>query len=423
MQFPSYIAKFLRESKHSETLLVNQLSLARAKSNQTIYKFGFGQSPFPVPKAITQSLADAAYRKEYMSVQGHLPLRQAIANFHQLKEEKNWHSENIIIGSGSKVLLFCVMAAFEQAEILLPAPSWVSYEPQAKLAGHKVSWLNTTFNDKWQISPQQLDAFCNQRDNPEIPLILILNYPSNPTGQTYDAKQLTNLAAVMRKHKIIVIADEIYSLLTFKNNVAQTDYASLANFYPEGCIVSSGLSKWCGAGGWRLGFLHIPPQLDLLMSTVVGIASETYSCAPSPIQIAATKAYQDLELADEFLTKQIKLLNEISQYCANELQNVGLEVHAAQGGFYLFPDFVNFKEKLHTLGIETSEQLTATLMSDIGVALLPGSAFGMDKTSLTVRLAFVDFDGEQIFKNGYSNGEFHKIKMGIKQLCQWLSGL
>ncbi|MFQ3313520.1 MAG: aspartate aminotransferase [Colwellia sp.] len=412
------VSQYLRKNKHSETLHVNQLSLSRAENYQSVFKFGFGQSPFPVPLEITKELANAAHRKEYMSVQGHVPLREAITNFHREKEGKNWKSENIIIGSGSKILLFCVMAAYEQAEILLPAPSWVSYEPQGQLAGHKVSWLTTTFAEKWHITPEQLEQHCAQRENPDIPLILVLNYPSNPTGQTYNTEQLIALAQVMRKHNIIVIADEIYSLLSYEKN-----YSSIADFYPEGSIVSSGISKWCGAGGWRLGFMHIPPELENLLSTVIGVASETYSCAPSPIQIAATKAYAISSKTDIFLSKQIELLSEISLFCTQKLHEIGVKVHAAEGGFYLFPDFSVFANKMKERGIETSEQLTSALMEETGVALLPGSAFGMPADSLTTRLAFVDFDGSQILFDNKKELEYAKVKEGMLLLCNWFLSL
>ena len=418
MKTNTRFSQYLRESKHSETLHVNQLSLSRAANNQNVYKFGFGQSPFPVPDEITKELSKAAYRKEYMSVQGHQPLRAAIVDFHKEKEGKDWFAENIVVGAGSKILLFCVMASFKQAEIILPAPSWVSYEPQGKLAGHKVSWLNTTFDDKWHLTPKQLDDYCSSRNKPEIPLILVLNYPSNPTGQTYNKAELSALSEVMRKHNVIVIADEIYSLLTFEKS-----YASIADFYPEGCIVSSGLSKWCGAGGWRLGFIYIPPQLGDLLSTVIGVASETYSCAPSPIQIAATKAYSASNITDNFLTKQIEILSEISTYCTKALTDINIKVHVAEGGFYLFPDFSYYAVKLNNRGICTSEQLTSALMEETGIALLPGSAFGMKDTSLTTRLAFVDFDGSQIFNDNNAEFEYEKVKTGMTLLCKWLSVL
>jgi len=415
------IKPYLRATKYSETLLINQLSLMRSQNKDEVFKFGFGQSPFPVPKHICQALADNAHRKEYMSVQGHLPLRQAIANFHQESENKQWQADNIIVGAGSKILLFCLMAAFQKAEILLTAPSWVSYEPQAKLSGHNVHWLDTGFSDKWRLTAEQLESYCLTRVNKEIPLLLILNYPSNPTGQTYDRVELQALAKVMRKYQVIVIADEIYSLLTYDTNREMP--ATLDEFYPEGCIVSSGLSKWCGAGGWRLGFLHIPSQLDGLLSAVIGIASETYSCAPSPIQIAATEAYQNVELANDFLMKQTKLLNKISDYCAGKLNEIDIKVHKAQGGFYIFPDFSTYRKQLKSLNISTGEQLTKVLLAQTGVALLPGSAFGLTECSLTARLAFVDFDDQQLRYSEITDFQFMKIKQGIERINHWFLSL
>ena len=120
------LASYFRDCKHSETLRVNQLSHTLIQKNQTIYKMGFGQSPFPVPDVVCEALSQARHRKEYTDVQGNLRLRQAICLFHQLFERKNWNEEQIIVGSGSKILLFCLFSAFAKAEVLLPAPSWVS---------------------------------------------------------------------------------------------------------------------------------------------------------------------------------------------------------------------------------------------------------------------------------------------------------
>ncbi len=413
------IAPYIRTSKHSQTLLINQLSLERIKSGDKVFKFGFGQSPFPVPEKIRQALANSAHRKEYMSVQGHPPLREAIASFHNSLENKNLSSGQIIVGAGSKILIYCLLAAFECAEVLLPAPSWVSYAPQARLAGHSVSWLETSFDDNWKIKPEQLDSFCNSRTDNNIPLILVFNYPSNPTGQTYSAQELQALALIMRKHNIIVIVDEIYSLLSFAK-----DNSTLDQFYPEASILTSGLSKWCGAGGWRLGFTHIPEQFgQKYFQAVLGVASETYSCAPSPIQMGATLAYEDIQSAKIFLGKQIKIFNEISRYCTQNLRQAGVNVHEAQGGFYLFPEFKQFRDKLKARGISTSEDLTNALMNDRGVALLPGSAFGMTDESLTVRLAFVDFDGAQILNNENPLPNLSNIRQGIEEICNWLHEL
>ena len=418
MQSTHSIDQYLRSGKESETLLINQISLLRASNREKVFKFGFGQSPFLVPNKITESLAKAAHRKEYMSVQGHPLLRLAIANFHNEMEGKCFHEDNIIIGAGSKILIFSILGAFEKAEIVLPAPSWVSYEPQAKLLGHKVDWLATTFEDHWSLTPKSLDEYCNNRKNPEIPLVLVLNYPSNPTGQTFTVAQLQALAQVMRKHKVMVIADEIYSLLVFKDK-----QVSIADYYPEGCIVSSGLSKWCGAGGWRLGFVHIPAELGAkFFQAVIGVASETYSCAASPIQIAATTAYEEMDLAKEFISKQTQLLLQVNDYCSSQLNSSGIRVHPCVGGFYLFPDFSGFKQNLIDRQIYTSRDLTTAIMDETGVALLPGSAFGMEKENLTARLAFVDFDGSQILDEE-NHADFEKVKQGIDKLCLWVTNL
>jgi aspartate aminotransferase len=292
----------------------------------------------------------------------------------------------------------------------------VSYEPQAHLLGHKVDWITTTFEDNWRLTPESLDAYCENRSNQEKPLILVLNYPNNPTGQTFNPHQLEQLAGVMQKHNVIVIADEIYALLTYEDK-----QASIADYYPQGCIITSGLSKWCGAGGWRLGFTYIPPALGKnLFRAVIAAASETYSCAAAPIQVAATAAYQDLDLAIDFLSRQKKILSEVNKYCTERLNKAGIKVHPCEGGFYIFPDFSAFKSVLSARGITTSTQLTEVIVDEIGVALLPGTAFGMPDTSLTTRLAFVDFDGEQVFDDSLPQLEFNTVKKGINKLCNWL---
>lgn len=409
----------LRPHQESQTLLINQQSLERIQKGEQVYRFGFGQSPFPVPAEICSVLAESASRKEYMSVQGYPDLRRAIAEFHSHTESKQWDADQIIVGAGSKILIFCLLAALKKAEVVIPAPSWVSYEPQANLAGLKVSWIETSVEDKWLVTPERLREFCLARADSSLPLVLILNYPSNPTGQTYSRAQLQDLALVLSEFEVLVIADEIYSLLTYSQ-----DYATLDEFYPQGTIVSSGMSKWCGAGGWRLGFVHIPADLgELYFKTVVGIASETYSCAASPIQLAAVAAYSGPQLARNFLDKQIAMLVQVSNYCSEALSGAGVKVHSAQGGFYLFPDFSPFTEELQSAGINSSDELTRKLLVDTGVALLPGSAFGMRPESLTARLAFVDFDGSQILDRDPEEIEFDRVKQGIGEIVGWLQQL
>ena len=142
------------------------------------------------------------------------------------------------------MLIYAIMAAFKKANIFLVTPSWVSYEPQARLAGHTVYRIHTTFENKWRLLPDQLEKALDGVKDKEYPSILVLNYPGNPDGLTYKKEKLEELATVLKKHNVIVISDEIYGLLNHKG-----EHCSIAKFY-KNTIVTTGLSKWAGAGGW-----------------------------------------------------------------------------------------------------------------------------------------------------------------------------
>ncbi len=408
------LAHQLTDTRHSETLLINEVSNRLAADNRPLYRFGFGQSPFPVPEHVVEALRSNAHRKEYLNAQGLPELRRAVADFHNQVDGSDWHPDQIIIGAGSKILLYCLMAAVKSADVALISPSWVSYEPQAKLAQHRVLRIKTRFEDRWRLTPEVLDQFCDMRDEPDRPLILVLNYPGNPDGETYSANALRDLADVMRRHHVYVISDEIYGLLHHKG-----EHVSLAQFYPEGTMVTSGLSKWCGAGGWRLGICHIPTQLGPdYLQRVIGVASETYSCVSTPVQLAALTAYTYDQRIHDFLQQQRAILSEIGNRCADMLEKGGVRVYRPEGGFYLFPDFSPFSESLVLRGIDTGNALTSRLLQDTGVALLPGSAFGMDENSLTARLAYVDFDGAQALRDEVADASH--LYQGIEKLCAWL---
>ena len=116
--------------------------------------------------------------------------------------------------------------------------------------------------------------------------VLILTYPDNPTGLTYSSEELKALSEVARKHQIIIISDEIYGRTDFNDS-----HCSMARYYPEGTIISTGISKWAGAGGWRLGFFVFSKELSWLREAMTNIASETYTSVSAPIQYAACSAF------------------------------------------------------------------------------------------------------------------------------------
>lgn len=382
------IDEFLRPINHSETLLINERSDSLEQARR-VFRFGFGQSPFPVPAPVTAVLAEHAGEKAYMPVQGWRPLREAAAAFHHRADGVDWQPERVLVGPGSKLLIYAVMAAFTEADVLLVSPSWVSYEPQARLAGHSVHRLQTSAETEWRLTAEQLDAFCAQREQPQRPLILVLNYPGNPSGTTYSEAQLEALAEVMRRHQVLVISDEIYGMLHH-----QGEHRSLARYYPEGTLVTGGLSKWCGAGGWRLGVMHVPEALaGNLMPRLLGVASETWSCVASPVQHAAEVAYHFGPDVQAYVEGERRVLSHIGTRAAERLNNAGVATAAPEGGFYLFPDFAGWRELLAERGIHTSDQLCERLLEEAGVALLPGTAFGMPADELVARLSYVNFDG------------------------------
>lgn len=408
----------------SDTLLINEQSRLLETQGRRITKFGFGQSPFPVFPPAVETLAEHAADKAYLPVQGMAALREQVAAFHRHLEGTDWRAERVLIAPGSKLLLFALMKALPRAEVLIPAPAWVSYAPQARLAGQPAVRLETSFDSRWLVTPAQLDRHCREH-GPSLRL-LILNAPGNPTGLSYEPERQRELAAVAKRHGVLVLSDEIYGPLHHRG-----EHRPFALDYPEGTLTTSGLSKWCGAGGWRLGVLNVPEALgDALLTRLLGLASETWSSVASPVQAAAITAYSVTPALEAYLEAQRQWLSAIGRWCAQRLEAAGIRTHAPDGGFYLFPDFSAYREILRARGIATSAELTARLLEEAGIALLPGSAFGCESTQLTARLAYVDFDGAALLERDYPDDlesamvvpELATVRHGIEALVAWLNG-
>jgi aspartate aminotransferase len=369
----------------SVTLAINERSSDLAAQGRRIYKLGLGQSPFPVPPVVVQALRDAAHEKEYTAVRGLRPLRDTVTEFLYRRHGIERARRQVIVGPGSKELIFLTQLAYA-GELLVPNPSWVSYAPQARIIGRRVTWLHTEYVHDWKLLPETIDAHCNQ--SPGLPRLLILNYPNNPTGVSYDETELAALAAVVRRHQILVVSDEIYADLDHEGRTA-----SISHHYPEGTIVSTGLSKWCGAGGWRLGVFSFPAELEWLCAALATIASETYTSVNAPVQYAAIRAFQGGPEIDDYLRDCRTILRVLGRLCANILLEAGCRLPKLDGAFYLFPDFAPMRERMTARGVRDSATLAERLLEETGVATLPGSAFGRPRDELNLRLSYVNFDG------------------------------
>jgi len=204
-------------------------------------------------------------------------------------------------------------------------------------------------------------------------------------------EQLKALAEVARQYKIIMLSDEIYGELNFNGT-----HRSIARHYPEGTIISSGLSKWAGAGGWRLGTFTFPAELKWLLDAMAVVASETFTSTSAPIQYAAVRAFKGGADLERYLFQSRRVLKALSDWIWNRLSEAGVTIARPDGAFYMFPDFEPLRERLVGRGIVNGEQLCARLLQDTGVAILPGNCFGRPDNELTARMAFVDFDGAKV---------------------------
>jgi aspartate aminotransferase len=369
---------------------MNELTRKLLREGREIFKLGFGQSPFPVPEIVVETLRENAHQRDYLAVRGLESLREAVAEYHRRRHGLARSAAQVLIGPGSKELIFLLQLVYD-GDLLLPVPTWVSYAPQAEILGRPVFRISTRRENGWKLQPDELERSCASR--PDRPRLLILNTPHNPSGHVYSREELSALAEVARRHRLLVLSDEIYA-----EHHHRGEHVSMAALYPEATIVASGLSKWCGAAGWRLGTFLFPESHEWLVDAMAVAASQTYSSASSPIQYAAARAYALGPEIEDYILHCRRILRALGPKLASRLREAGLHVVEPEGAFYLFPDFDSFREELRNRGIETGTALSERLLKEAGVASLSGAACEQEDRELTLRLVYVDFDGERVLE-------------------------
>ena len=403
------LKNIVKNLKPSSTLKINEVSRELESKGEKIFKFGFGQSPFEVPQDVVNELRNNAFQNKYLPMQGLKELREAVAKYTSTKKDYKYNSENVIIGPGSKELMFLLQVLFE-GDIILPAPSWVSYVPQAILGRNKIQSIQTTRENNWFPTGEEIEKVILKDQNKNY--LLFLNSPNNPSGQV--CENLEEISQVAKKYNLIILSDEIYSELSFKEG-----FKSISNFCPEKTIISTGLSKWCGAGGWRLGYFIIPNTLKNLKDSINVLASETFSSVSAPIQYAAITAYSTDH--SKYVNDSKNILNAVGNYVYENLKSNKVIINKSQGGFYLMPEFSN-------KSFSTSSEMCDNLLKETGVALLPGSDFGFDKKRMLARLSFTDFNGQDFMKNIQSEKKINddlilkfapNVVKGLDRLKKW----
>jgi len=306
--------------------------------------------------------------------------------------------------------MFLLNVSFD-GDVILPVPSWVSYEPQSIIADNKIHWIQTIAENNWYPTAESLEKLVLKKK--EKNYLLILNSPNNPSGQV--CKNIKEISEIVKKYKIIVLSDEIYSELNFDKN-----YDSISNYCSEKVIISNGLSKWCGAGGWRLGYFIIPNELNKIKNSMKVLASETFSAVSAPIQYAAIAAFNKDHV--DYVSKSKIILKAIGEYVYNNLKSNNVIMNKPMGGFYLMPEFLNKK-------FNSSAEMCTDLLNKKGVAILPGSDFGFSKDRMISRLSYTDFDGKNFMSKINLDTKIDddlikkhapKIVEGTKRLKDWV---
>ena len=403
------IKNIIENLNPSSTLLMNEETRRLEKEGKKIFRFGFGQSPFEIPESVVSELKKNSHQNKYLPMQGLAELRESIAFYTSKQKKHKYKADDVIVGPGSKELMFLLHILFD-GDVILPAPSWVSYAPQATIARNKVHWIETKRENNWFPTGEEILKIISKNKNKNY--LLFLNSPNNPSGQL--CVNLDEIATIAKNNNLIILSDEIYSELTFCNK-----FESISNFCPEKTIISNGLSKWCGAGGWRLGYFIIPDSLSKIKKMLKVLASETFSSVSAPIQYAAVSAFKNDH--SEYIQNASNILKSIGEYVYENLKSNEVIISKPMGGFYLMPEFTNKK-------FSTSGEMCKTILKETGVALLPGSDFGCSEDKMLARFSFTDFDGNVFMKNIKKNEsvDFNLIKNfapkiieGTQRLREW----
>ncbi len=413
---------YIQKLSVSPTLRINQKLKDLRAQGKEVSHFGFGQSPFTAPELLEQALKENAGRNTYLPTQGLPELREAISEWMASVFNITTSAQGIFIGPGSKECIFDLLYLL-QGTVLIPQGSWVSYKPISTLLNKPIEIIPTTFESRYCLEPEALDQVCERIDGPKI---LILNNPNNPTGQIFDEATLKALAKICEKRQVIVISDEIYGLVQFTD----TSYTSIQHYYPDGTIVTSGLSKAFSAGGYRLGFAALPDSFSKLFPYYNSLISETYSGVASPVQYAALSLFSEYEKVKPYIACCNQIHRWLLRHTHQKLVDIGFRSLKPQGAFYLVADLESYRQPLEGFGITTGQALCDHLLSEYGVALLPGSDFGFEPSFLGFRIAPVDYVGQkvmQVFSTENATNEFGNwfpsVKRGLDQLENFVHSL
>ena len=320
---------------------------------------GVGEPDFDTPWHIRDEGIYSLERGKthYTSNAGLMELREEICRYLYRRQGLSYDpvKEVLITVGGSEAIDIGLRAMCNPGdEVLIPQPSYVSYEPCAVLAGAKPVIINLKAENEFRLTAQELEDAITEKTK-----ILILPFPNNPTGAIMEKKDLEAIAEVILKHDIFVMSDEIYSELTYKDK-----HVSIAELpgMQERTILINGFSKAYAMTGWRLGYACGPREIIQQMTKIHQFA---IMCAPTTSQCAAVEA---LKNGDGDVEQMRTAYNQRRRYLMNAFREMGLECFEPYGAFYVFPCIKEF-------GL-TSDEFAERLLKEEKLAVVPGTAFG-----------------------------------------------
>ena len=333
--------------------------LVSEMNDKDVISLGVGEPDFDTPWHVRD---EGIYSLEkgrtfYTSNSGLKELREEICNYldRRCQVSYDWHHETIVTVGGSEGIDIAMRAMLDPGdEVLIPQPSYVSYEPCAILAGGKPVIIELKAENEFRLTPEELLEHITDKTK-----ILVLPYPNNPTGAIMEREDLEKIAEIVMEKDIFVLSDEIYSELSYKG-----DHVTIASIpgMKERTILINGFSKAYAMTGWRLGYACGPREIIEQMTKIHQFA---IMCAPTTSQYAAVEAMKN---GDADVAMMREAYDQRRRYLVNAFKEMGLECFEPYGAFYIFPCIKEF-------GM-TSEEFAERFLMEEKVAVVPGTAFG-----------------------------------------------
>lgn len=363
------LSERVQRIKPSPTLAVTAKANELKAAGKDVIGLGAGEPDFDTPDFIKEAAIKAinAGFTKYTPVDGTASLKKAIIAKFQRDNGLTYEPKQILVSCGGKQSFYNLAQALLNSgdEVIIPAPYWVSYPDMVLLADGKPVIIEAGIDQHFKITAQQLAAAITPRTK-----LLVINSPSNPTGVAYNAKELTALGEVLRKHPQVYIAtDDMYEHIQWTGEKFCNILNVCSDLYDR-TIVLNGVSKVYSMTGWRIGYCGGPKDL---INAMTNIQSQSTSNPTSISQIAAEAGLNGDQSCIGVMNKAFKERHDFVYGALKAMP--GVQVAPADGTFYIFP---SFQKVIERLGLANDIAFAELLLNEVGVALVPGSAFGAE---------------------------------------------